>query len=173
MHAPRVSMLALMALATVAFPGSASPVPERSRPAAKVRVSPQDKKKITVPAGTRILIRTIDPIDTEKQKTGFRFTGSLETNLQAEDEVVAPRGSMVYGRLAEASSSGRMSGSSQLTLELTDALFRRRGFQAKRLGFRVGLLDLGLQLVGVVAAIPPLRPQNRREHGEQESRDDQ
>jgi len=120
MHAPRVSMLALMALATVAFPGSASPVPERSRPAAKVRVSPQDKKKITVPAGTRILIRTIDPIDTEKQKTGFRFTGSLETNLQAEDEVVAPRGSMVYGRLAEASSSGRMSGSSQLTLELTD-----------------------------------------------------
>ena len=120
MHPPRVSMLALMALATVAFPGSASPMPERARLAANVRVSPQGTKKITVPAGTRILIRTIDPIDTEKQKTGFRFTGSLETNLQAEDEVVAPRGSMVYGRLAEASSSGRMSGSSQLTLELTD-----------------------------------------------------
>ena len=120
MHPPRVSMLALMALATVAFPGSASPMPERTRLAANLRVSPQGKKKITVPAGTRILIRTIDPIDTEKQKTGFRFTGSLETNLQAEDEVVAPRGSMVYGRLAEASSSGRMSGSSQLTLELTD-----------------------------------------------------
>jgi hypothetical protein len=88
--------------------------------AANFSGSPQDKKKITVPAGTRILIRTIDPIDTEKQKTGFRFTGSLETNLQSEDEVLAPRGSMVYGRLAEASSSGRMSGSSQLTLELTD-----------------------------------------------------
>ena len=120
MHPPRVSMLALIAIATVAFPGSASPMPERTRLAANLRVSPQNKKKITVPAGTRILIRTIDPIDTEKQKTGFRFTGSLETNLQAEDEVIAPRGSMVYGRLAEASSSGRMSGSSQLTLELTD-----------------------------------------------------
>ena len=120
MHSARVSMMALIALATVTLPNSAIPIPERTGPAAKGSVSPQDKKKITVPAGTRILIRTIDPIDTEKQKTGFRFTGSLETNLQAEDEVVAPRGSMVYGRLAEASSSGRMSGSSQLTLELTD-----------------------------------------------------
>lgn len=80
----------------------------------------QGKKKVAVPAGTRILIRTIDPIDSEKQKTGYRFTASLEANLQSEDEVVAPRGTTVYGRLANASSSGRMSGSSQLTLELTD-----------------------------------------------------
>jgi hypothetical protein len=80
----------------------------------------QTKKKVTVPAGTRILIRTVDPIDSTKQKTGYRFTATLETDLQAEDTVVAPRGTTVYGRLAQASSAGRMSGSSQLTLELTD-----------------------------------------------------
>jgi hypothetical protein len=80
----------------------------------------QRKQKITVPAGTRILIRMIDSIDTNKQKTGDRFTASLETNLQTGDVVVAPRGSMVHGRLAQASSAGKMSGSSQLTLELTD-----------------------------------------------------
>ena len=80
----------------------------------------QNTQRITVPAGTRILIRTIDPLDSSKQKAGYRFTASLETNLQAEDMVVAPRGSTVYGRLAEASSAGRMSGSSQMTLELTD-----------------------------------------------------
>ena len=34
--------------------------------------------------------------------------------------MVAPRGTIVYGRLGQASSAGRMSGSSQLTLELTD-----------------------------------------------------
>jgi hypothetical protein len=78
------------------------------------------QKKITVPAGTRILIRTVDAIDSSKQKTGFRFTANLETNLQVENTVVAPRGSTVYGRLAQASSAGRMSGSSELTLELTD-----------------------------------------------------
>jgi hypothetical protein len=82
----------------------------------------QSKKKITVPAGTRILIRTVDPIDSSKQKTGYRFTATLETNLQADNAVVAPRGSTVYGRLAQASSAGRMSGSSGLTLELTDIL---------------------------------------------------
>jgi hypothetical protein len=80
----------------------------------------QSKKRITVPAGTRILIRTVDAIDSSKQKTGFRFTTTLETNLQAENTVVAPRGTTVYGRLAQASSAGRMSGSSELTLELTD-----------------------------------------------------
>jgi hypothetical protein len=80
----------------------------------------QDTKRITVPAGTRILIRTIDPIDSTKQKTGYRFTATLETNLQAEDTVIAPRGTTIYGRLASASSAGRMKGSSDLTLELTD-----------------------------------------------------
>ena len=85
-----------------------------------VSATAQNTQRVTVPAGMRLLIRTIDPIDSSKQKAGYRFTASLETNLQAEDTVVAPRGSTVYGRLAGASSAGRMSGSSQLTLELTD-----------------------------------------------------
>jgi hypothetical protein len=89
-------------------------------PAMVGSASAQSTKKVAVPAGTRILIRTIDAIDSSKQKTGYRFTASLETNLQVENTVVAPRGTTVYGRLAEASSAGRMSGSSQLTLELTD-----------------------------------------------------
>jgi hypothetical protein len=59
-------------------------------------------------------------VDSSKQKAGYRFTATLETNLQAVDVVVAPRGTTVYGQLASASSAGRMSGSSQLTLELTD-----------------------------------------------------
>lgn len=80
----------------------------------------QSRQRITVPAGTRVLIRTVDAIDSSKQKAGFRFTATLETNLQAEDTVIAPRGTTVYGRLAEASSAGRMKGSSELTLELTD-----------------------------------------------------
>lgn len=80
----------------------------------------QSTKTITVPAGTRILIRTIDPIDSSKQQAGYRFTASLETNLQVDNVVVAPRGTKVYGRLASAKSAGRMSGSSELTLELTD-----------------------------------------------------
>jgi len=86
--------------------------------------APQDNKRVTVPAGTRVLIRTIDPIDSSKQKAGYRFTASLETNLVANEVVASPRGTTVYGRLAQASSAGKMSGSSQLTLELTDILIK-------------------------------------------------
>ena len=89
---------------------------------ARASAMPQNKRRITVPAGTRILIRTVDSIDSTKQTKGYRFTATLETNLQAEDTIVAPRGSTLYGRLAEASSAGRMSGSSELTLELTDII---------------------------------------------------
>jgi hypothetical protein len=77
-------------------------------------------RRITVPAGTRILIRTADSIDSSKQKAGYRFTASLETNLQADNVVVARRGTPVYGVLATASSAGKMKGSSELGLELTD-----------------------------------------------------
>jgi len=84
--------------------------------------APQSKKRVTVPAGTRVLVRMIDSIDSSKQKTGYRFTASLEANMQADDIVVAPRGTTVYGQLVNASSAGRMSGSSNLTLELTDIM---------------------------------------------------
>jgi len=90
--------------------------------------APQKAKRITVPAGTRILIRTIDPVDSSKNKAGYRFTATLETNLQADDKVVAARGTTVYGRLAQASSAGRMSGSSQLTLELTDIVINGNAY---------------------------------------------
>jgi hypothetical protein len=80
----------------------------------------QNEKMVTVPAGTRILIRMANSIDSSKQTTGYRFTASLETNLQANNVVVARRGDTVYGRLASASSAGKMSGSSDLGLELTD-----------------------------------------------------
>ena len=123
----------------------------------------QSKQKITVPAGTRILIRMIDSIDTNQQKTGDRFTASLETNLQAEDVIVAPRGSTVHGRLVQASSAGKMSGSSQLTLELTDIVvngtayplltstyeFKGKGEGKKTAGKVLGGAGLGALIGGI------------------------
>lgn len=81
---------------------------------------PPASTKVTVPAGTRILIRMIDSVDSEKQQPGYRFTATLETNLLADDVVVAPRGTTVYGHLVTAQAAGRMSGGAELTLELTD-----------------------------------------------------
>ena len=110
----------------------------------------QNTNKVTVPAGTRLLIRTIDALDSSKQKAGYRFTASLETNLQSEDMVVAPRGSTVYGRLAEASSAGRMSGSSQLTLELTDIVINGTAYPLLTSTFEVKGKGEGKKTAGKV-----------------------
>jgi len=80
----------------------------------------QTPKKVTLPAGTRILVRTTDSVDSKNQKTGARFTASLETSLKASGVIVARRGATIYGRLASAKSAGKFKGSSHLSLELTD-----------------------------------------------------
>jgi hypothetical protein len=85
-----------------------------------VTAAAQSTRRVTVPAGTRVLIRTVDSIDSSKQKAGYRFTASLETSLQADNVVVARRGTPVYGVLSSASSAGKMKGSSELGLELTE-----------------------------------------------------
>jgi hypothetical protein len=74
---------------------------------------------VTVPAGTRISVRTIDRIDSTKNHVGDRFQASLEEPLTADGNVVVPKGADVYGRLAESKKSGTFTGSSQLQLELT------------------------------------------------------
>ena len=80
----------------------------------------QRKDMVTVPAGTQLLVRMIDTVDSSKSAIGSRFTASLETNLEVGGVVVAPAGSTVYGRLAQSKEAGRMAGKSELQLELTE-----------------------------------------------------
>jgi hypothetical protein len=91
--------------------------------AGKPAPAPQ-KKMITVPAGTTILVRMLDTVDSSKNPPGSRFTATLETNLVVGDTVVVPKGNTIYGRLSEAKQAGRATGSSELQLELTDIVVR-------------------------------------------------
>ena len=90
--------------------------PLRDEPAANDRRD----DRLEVPAGTRILVRMIDSVDSAKNRVGDRFHASLEENLYAGDIVVAPKGADVYGRLAEAKEAGHISGKAELKLELTE-----------------------------------------------------
>lgn len=82
------------------------------------------QKMVTVPAGTSILVRMLDTVDSSKNPPGSRFTATLETNLVVNGAVIVPKGNTVYGRLAEAKQAGRATGSSELQLELTDIVVR-------------------------------------------------
>jgi hypothetical protein len=73
----------------------------------------------TIPAGTSLLVRMIDGVDSSSNKIGDVFHGSLESALVVGNTVVASKGSDVYGKLTQAKSAGKISGAAQLTLELT------------------------------------------------------
>jgi hypothetical protein len=75
---------------------------------------------IAVPAGTNLLVRMLDTIDSSKVQPGTRFTAVLETNLSVDGTTIVRAGNTVYGRLAEAEQAGRATGSSNLQLVLTD-----------------------------------------------------
>jgi hypothetical protein len=74
---------------------------------------------VTIRAGTRISVRTIDAIDSTQNHVGDRFQASLEEPLRVGDNEIVSRDATVYGRLAESNESGTFTGRSQLWLELT------------------------------------------------------
>jgi hypothetical protein len=90
-----------------------------SEPDSASRTSLAPPVYVTVPAGTRISVRMIDGVDSTKNHAGDHFQASLQEPLTVDGNVVVPKGSDVYGRLAESKESGKFSGRSQLQLELT------------------------------------------------------
>jgi hypothetical protein len=82
--------------------------------------APQQTSLITVPAGTRILIRLTETLSSDRQRVGARFSARLETNLMVGGTVAAPQGATVHGQVVSLQSAGRMAGGSELALQLTD-----------------------------------------------------
>lgn len=74
---------------------------------------------VTIPAGTRISVRTIDSIDSTRNRVGFRFQASLEEPLWVDGSMAVPKGADVYGRLEGSKETGTFAGRSELRLELT------------------------------------------------------
>jgi hypothetical protein len=95
---------------------AAAAAPAAPAPAAAPAARPM------VPAGSRVMVRTSQAIDSKRQQAGFRFTVRLESDLVADGVVVAQRGANAYGVLTQAKQSGRVAGRSQLTLTLTDIM---------------------------------------------------
>lgn len=69
-----------------------------------------------------MMVRMYDSVDTVRHTVGHRWTATLEANLSVDGQVVAPRGSIVYGVIADAQSAGRVVGKSALTLRPTSIL---------------------------------------------------
>jgi hypothetical protein len=120
------------AVAPKPAPVAAAPAPAPAAvPAADPRLLPGNQRVtrpvsataattgFTIPTGSKIVIRTIDSISSEKNKIGDTFVAILDEPVVDNGTEIIPKGVDVRGRLANADSAGRVTGSAELGLELT------------------------------------------------------
>ena len=74
---------------------------------------------MTVPAGTKLTIKTSEAVSTSNHQVGSKFKAVLETDLTVNGVVAAPKGTEVYGKVVE-SSGGRRVGVQRLVVTFSD-----------------------------------------------------
>ena len=96
--------------------GATAATPAQAAPAS---ATPPAATPVTVPAGTTLLVRLVDPVSS-KDPQGKRFTTTLESDLSVNGVVVAKAGTKIYGRIQSAQQARRYTGQSTLDLRLTE-----------------------------------------------------
>src|SRR6059036_3622811 len=76
----------------------------------------------TVPTGSKVVIRMIDSVNSETNKVGDTFVAVLDEPISQGGVEVIPRGADVRGRIAKIDDAGRLKGSAQLGLELSQLI---------------------------------------------------
>jgi hypothetical protein len=102
------SLASVEGITFTAMMASASAAPATSPKPANVRVL----------AGTSILVRMLNSIDSSQNRTGDLFSATLESNLVANGVLVARRGVTVHGKVTKSEQARRVTGRSELQLAL-------------------------------------------------------
>jgi hypothetical protein len=93
-------------------PARTEPPPPPKPPAPVVRT-------VSVETGTSLPVRLTDALDSGTTQTGQVIHGTLAADVIADNMVAIPRGTPVTGRVIEAKDATHFSGSSSLSIELT------------------------------------------------------
>lgn len=92
-------------------PGSAPQLPPQQQPA-------QQPQGVTLQEGTLFHVRLAETLDTKRNRTGDRFTATLDTPVSENGREIIPRGATFSGRVDTSKASGRLKGHAVMTLEL-------------------------------------------------------
>ena len=71
-----------------------------------------------IPAGTSIVVRMIDGVDSKEARTGQTYHASLDQPIVVDGNTVIPRGADVTTILTNARQSGKFEGKAELTLDI-------------------------------------------------------
>ncbi|MEH6556223.1 MAG: hypothetical protein V7459_12150 [Oceanicoccus sp.] len=132
----------------MAAPVPAAPV--AAAPVAPVAPAPAKPESITVPAGTRVMARMVDALDSKRHKEGHRFTARLEADMVVDGNTVAPRGATLYGILTTSKSSGRAAGSSEISMTFTDIMVNNQMHSIETTGLKAKTDNTAKKTAGTV-----------------------
>ncbi|TPH18039.1 hypothetical protein [Litorilituus lipolyticus] len=125
--------------------------PVKADKPAQKPVAEKADKSVTVPTGTRLVVRTNASINSKQHKAGHKFTSRLEADLVIDDTVVARRGSMIYGVVNEAKRSGRLAGRSSIELKFTDIMINNQMMPISTSGVKAVTEGTAKSTVGTTA----------------------
>lgn len=78
----------------------------------------RESASVNLPAGTKLVIRMTDGVDSERNTVGQTFAASLDEPVRVNGETVIPRGADVMVKLVDDRQSGKLTGKTTLTLDL-------------------------------------------------------
>ncbi len=113
---PTASMPPTPTAPPAARPAPAPDTQQREVPPRNASIGPS----VTLPTDTAVTIRTTEAIDTDRNRVGDIFNATLEDPLTYGDQTIAPKGTPVKGRIAYAKETGKVTGQSELILELIE-----------------------------------------------------
>lgn len=119
----RDEILALTFGSTVAAAAPAAPPPPAPPSGPVPLASPAPAARpanFLLPAGTLLLVRIDQTLATNRNREGERFQATLEHDVLADGQVAVPRGTRVFGRIAEISGAGRVAGRPEIRLRLRE-----------------------------------------------------
>ena len=100
-----------------------SPVTANAPPA------PTPPPVYSLAAGTLIPVRLTEALDTQRNRTGDRFTATLDEPLVSGNQVIVPKGTLFTGHVSQAKPSGRFKGHATMALRLDSFELNGRSYR--------------------------------------------
>lgn len=81
---------------------------------------------LEVPAGTNLVVRMIDGVDSDRDPVGRTFNASIDQSITIAGETVIPRGADVVIKLVDNKEAGKLTGRAEMTLSLVSLKYEGR-----------------------------------------------
>jgi len=92
---------------------------------------PQPRPSVTIPAGTEVTIRLINPVDSSRNHVGQKFDASIDVPVLSGNRTVIPAGANAKVLLAGVNQAGHIKGRSDVQLELVSVTIHGTPYPVK------------------------------------------